>query len=58
VHTNTIDGLWWQFKNTLRGMKAPHENTLEHHAAEYMWKHNNLSLQDVDRFEAYLKLCV
>ena len=40
VSTNSVDGAWGRFKNTLRGKNSVYGPRLPLHLAEFMWRHN------------------
>ena len=53
THTNTVDGFWGGFKNTLRGKRSVYGSRLPLHLTEFMWRHNlRICSTDVSVFDA------
>jgi len=40
VHTNTIEGLWTQWRNFIRPFRGIHQNYLDQYAVIFEWVHN------------------
>ena len=57
VHTNTIEGVWGNFKNWVRGKKGVYRDRYPLYLYEFMWRHNTRILAPKsDIFHELLKL--
>lgn len=58
-HTNSIEGFWSHFKKSIRN--AHHSVSVKHlptYLNEAVFKYNNRSLTQMERFDKILKLCI
>ena len=57
VHTNTIEGVWGNFKNWIRGKKGVYRDRYPLYLYEFMWRHNTrIKAPNSDIFHEILKL--
>ena len=57
VHTNTIEGVWGNFKNWIRGKKGVYRDRYPLYLYEFMWRHNiRITAPNSDVFHEILKL--
>ena len=57
VHTNTIEGVWGNFKNWVRGKKGAYRDRYPLYLYEFMWRHNTrITTPNSEVFHEILKL--